>query len=129
LAGLPRTRLNLDFPASFNGNVVVTTHLEHAQKSLRLDRELDQHASCLPQGKLDSEFQKKPELAADLIDKSLSRGWSPGIVLIDSGYSNNTSFLSELEKRKLKYLGGLARNRKIKVVNQSETSEEIRLDV
>jgi SRSO17 transposase len=34
------------------------------------------------------------------------------IMLIDAGYGNNTTFLLELEKRKLKYLGGLAKNRK-----------------
>ena len=34
-------------------------------------------------------------------------------VLIDAGYENNTPFLKELEKRKLKYLGGVAKNRKI----------------
>jgi SRSO17 transposase len=34
-------------------------------------------------------------------------------VLIDAGYGNNTTFLLELEKRKLKYLGELAKNRKV----------------
>ena len=60
-----------------NGNVVVTTHLYDGKKSLPLDIELARHAQSLPQG-LDSEFQKKPELALDLIDKSLSM--QPGIV-------------------------------------------------
>ena len=123
------TRSDHYFQASSNGNVVVTTHLYDGKKSFPLDIELYQHAQSLPQGKLDSEVLKKPELALDLIDKSLTRGLRPGIVLIDSGYGNNTTFLSELEKRKLKYLGGVAKNRKIKVVNQSETNVEIRLDV
>ena len=57
-----------------------------------------------------------------------SRGFRPGIVLIDSGYGNNTKFLKELEKKNLNYLGGLAKNRKVKVVNSSELTEEIRLD-
>jgi SRSO17 transposase len=111
-----------------NGNVVVTTHLYDGRKSLPLDLELYQHANSLPLGKKDQEFQKKPEIALSLIDKSLNRGYIPGIVLIDGGYGNNTSFLIELEKRKLKYLGGLAKNRKVKVVNSTELSEEIRLD-
>jgi SRSO17 transposase len=111
-----------------NGNVVVTTHLYDGRKSLPLDLELYQHANSLPLGKKDEEFKKKPEIALRLIDKSLNRGYIPGIVLIDGGYGNNTSFLMELEKRKLKYLGGLAKNRKVKVVNSSEFSEEIRLD-
>jgi hypothetical protein len=49
-------------------------------------------------------------------------------VLIDAGYGNNTTFLLELEKRRLKYLGGLAKNRK--VISQIEPNklQEIRLD-
>jgi SRSO17 transposase len=50
----------------------------------------------LPEGKKDLEFKKKPTLAWELIDKSLKRGYRPGIVLIDSSYGNNTSFLLEL---------------------------------
>jgi len=111
-----------------NGIVVVTTHLYDGKKSLPLDIELYQHASSLPQGKKDLEFKKKPELALALIDRSLSRGYRPGIVLIDAGYGNNTTFLSELEKRKLKYLGGLAKNRKVIIESQANKPEEIRLD-
>ena len=111
-----------------NGNVVVTTHLYDGKKSLPLDIELYQHANSLLEGKKDPKFQKKPELAIKLIDKSIERGYRPGIVLIDSGYGNNTNFLKKLEKRKLNYLGGLAKNRKVKVVNSKELTEEIRLD-
>ena len=71
---------------------------------------------------------KKPDLALALIDRSLKKGYQPGIVIIDAGYGNNTNFLLELEKRKLKYLGGLAKNRKVKVIKESKVSEEIRLD-
>ena len=67
-------------------------------------------------------------MALELIDKSLERGFKPGIVLIDSGYGNNTKFLKELEQKNLNYLGGLAKNRKVKVVNSEELTEEIRLD-
>lgn len=111
-----------------NGIVVVTTHLYDGKKSLPLDIELYQHASCLPQGKKDIEFKKKPELALALIDRSLTREYRPGIVIIDAGYGNNTTFLLELEKRKLKYLGGLAKNRKVIIENEANKREEIRLD-
>jgi SRSO17 transposase len=111
-----------------NGIVVVTTHLYDGKKSLPLDIELYQHASSLPQGKKDLEFKKKPELALALIDRSLSRGYRPGIVLIDAGYGNNTTFLLELEKRRLKYLGGLAKNRKVITQIESNKLQEIRLD-
>jgi len=111
-----------------NGIVVVTTHLYDGKKSLPLDIDLYQHASSLPGGKKDLEFKKKPELALALIDRSLSRGYRPGIVLIDAGYGNNTTFLSELEKRKLKYLGGLAKNRKVIIESHANKREEIRLD-
>ncbi|WP_442948621.1 hypothetical protein [Nostoc sp.] len=49
---------------------MVTTHLSDGRKSIPLDIELYQHASSLPQGKQDSEFEKKPELALKLIDKT-----------------------------------------------------------
>lgn len=111
-----------------NGIVVVTTHLYDGKKSLPLDIELYQHASSLPEGKKDSEFKKKPELALDLIDRSKHRGYRPGIVLIDAGYGNNKTFLLELEKRELKYIGGLAKNRKVIIAHEPNEREEIRLD-
>jgi SRSO17 transposase len=111
-----------------NGIVVVTTHLYDGKKSLPLDIELYQHASSLPEGKEDHEFKKKPELALALIDRSLMRGYRPGIVLIDAGYGNNTTFLMELENRRLKYLGGLAKNRKVIIATEANQRQEIRLD-
>lgn len=111
-----------------NGIVVVTTHLYDGKKSLPLDIELYQHGSSLAEGKLDPEFKKKPELALGLIDRSLVRGYRPSIVLIDAGYGNNTNFLLELEKRRLKYLGGLAKNRRIIIAKSGNKRESIRLD-
>ncbi len=105
----------------------MTSHLYDGVKSLPLDIELYQKADSLPQGKSDPEFKKKPELALDLIDKSLARGYKPGIVLIDGGYGNNTSFLEELEKRELKYIGGIAKNRK--VIIEKTTGEKEALTV
>ena len=86
-----------------NGIVAVTTHLYDGKKSLPLDIELYQHANSLPQGNKDQEFKKKPDLAIDLIDRTLSRGHRPKIVLIDAGYGNNSTFLKKLEERKLCY--------------------------
>src|ERR687885_2640967 len=111
-----------------NGIVVVTTHLYDGSKSLPLDIELYQHASSLPEGKKDFEFKKKPELGLALIDRSLERGYRPGIVLIDAGYGNNTTFLLELERRKLKYIGGVAKNRKLIAEIGENKLQEIRLD-
>ena len=76
-----------------NGVVVVTSHLYDGKKSLPLDIELYKKADSLPSGKDDPEFKKKPEIAINLIDKTLARGYKPGIVLMDAGYGNNTSFL------------------------------------
>ena len=111
-----------------NGNVVVTTHLYDGKKSLPLDIELYQHATSLAEGKKDPEFKKKPTLALELIDKSLNRGYRPGIVLIDSSYGNNTSFLKNLEERKLNYIGGIAKNRNILIKDKSGKTEIIRID-
>jgi hypothetical protein len=49
-------------------------------------------------------------------------------VLIDAGYGNNTTFLLELEKRRLKYLGGLAKNLLVIIKTQANVREEICLD-
>jgi SRSO17 transposase len=111
-----------------NGIVVVTTHLYDGRKSLPLDIELYQHANSLPPGKQDPEFEKKTELAIKLIDRTLNRGYRPGIVIVDAGYGNNTSFLLELEKRGLKYLGGLAKNRKVTINKADPSKQTIRLD-
>ncbi|BAZ37029.1 transposase [Calothrix sp. NIES-4101] len=111
-----------------NEIVVVTTHLYDGRKSLPLDIELYQHADSLPSGKQYPEFEKKTELAIKLIDRTIERKYQPGIVLIDAGYGNNTSFLLELEKRELKYLGGLAKNRKITISVSENVKQTIRLD-
>lgn len=112
-----------------NGVVLVTTHLYDGVKSLPLDVELYQHASSLPGGKQDPKFVKKPDIALNLIDKCLRLGEKPGVVLVDAGYGNNSTFLKQLESKKLKYIAGLAKNRK--VVCQLEADKEkveIRLD-
>ena len=111
-----------------NGIVIVTTHIYDGKKSLPLDLELYQHATSLALGKKDEEFQKKPLLGLELIDRSLARGYRPGIVLIDAGYGNNTTFLKKLEERKLKYLGGLAKNRKVLIKTESDIELEMSLD-
>lgn len=110
------------------GIVVVTTHVYDGIKSIPLDIELYQHADSLAEGKQDPEFEKKPELAIKLIDLTLSRGYQPGILIVDAGYGNNRSFLLKLENRHLNYLGGLAKNRKVIVSAQDNIQQIIRLD-
>jgi SRSO17 transposase len=110
-----------------NGIVVVTSHLYDGVKSLPLDIELYQHADSLAEGKKDPDFLKKPEIALNLIDRSLKRKYRPGIVIIDSGYGNNTSFLKGLENRKLKYLGGIAKNRKV-TLKKEDIITSMRMD-
>ncbi len=82
----------------------------------------------------------KPSSRKGLVDKPLHhflgvihsgfgiRGYKPGIVLIDAGYGNNVPFLKKLEQRKLKYLGGIAKNRQIISQKEGEIEEEIRID-
>lgn len=111
-----------------NGIVVVTSHLYDGRKSLPLDIELYQHADSLPEGKQDPIFEKKTEIAIKLIDQTRERGYQPGIVIVDAGYGNNTSFLLELEKRKLKYLGGIAKNRKVTISDAQKNQKTIRID-
>ena len=56
-----------------NGGVAVRSYLYDDMKSLPLDIELYQKADSLLKGNANREFKKKPELALDLIDKSLAR--------------------------------------------------------
>ena len=72
--------------------------------------EFNHSSSCLPGGKEDKDFVKKPDLTIKLIHKTLSRKYRPSVLLVDGGYGNNSSFLQELEKLKLNYIGGLAQN-------------------
>ncbi len=113
-----------------NGIVIVTTHLYDGVRSLPLDVELYQHADSLPKGKEDENFVKKPDIALKLINKTIERKYHPGIVLVDGGYGNNSTFLKELEKLKLSYIGGLAKNRLASVINLAtgEKQAEKRLD-
>ena len=96
-----------------NGLVAVTTHLYDGKKSVPLDVELYQPASSLPEGKKNPEFKKKWEIALALIDRSRERGEHPSIILTDAGYGNNSSFIKQLEPRKLKYLVAVAKNREM----------------
>ena len=93
--------------------VTVTTHYYDEKKSFPIEIKFYQHSSSLAKGKDDEFFDQKPDIGIELIDRSLSRGLSPGIVLIDGGYGNNTTFLKKLEERELKYLGKIAKNRKV----------------
>ena len=113
-----------------NGIVIVTTHLYDGVRSLPLDVELYQHADSLPLGKDDKDFIKKPDIAFKLINQTLKRKYRPGIVLIDGGYGNNSTFLKKLEELKLKYIGGLAKNRLASIINQKtgEKDSLLRLD-
>ena len=96
------------------------------KKSFPIEIKLYQHSSSLAKGKDDEFFDKKPDIGIELIDRSLSLGLSPGIVLIDGGYG--TTFLKKLEERKLKYLGKIAKNRKVIVKLKSLNEIKIRID-
>ena len=111
-----------------NGNVIVTTHIYDGVRSFPLDLELYQKAENFEKGDEDPSFQKKPEIAIKLIEKSLERNYLPEIVLIDGGYGNNSDFLNKLEEKNLKYIGGIAKNRKVKQVKDGKIEEEKRID-
>ncbi len=96
-----------------NGVVLLTTYLYDGVRKLPLDVALYQHASSLEQGKTDPNFVKKPDLALQLIDKCLERGYRPGVTIVDAGYGNNTPFVKQLESRNLTYIAAIAKNRQI----------------
>ena len=83
----------------------------------------------MPQGKADPEFKKKPEIAWQLINQTLERGYRSAIVLIDAGYDNNTRFL-EVEKSPLKYIGGIAKTPlKVRVKKGGKVTKENRVNI
>ena len=98
------------------------------KKSFPVEIKLYQHSSSLAKGKDDELFDQKPDIGIELIDRSLSRGLSPGIVFIDGGYGNNTTFLKKLEERELKYLGKIAKNLKVIVKIKSFNEIKIRIN-
>lgn len=98
-----------------NGMVEVTTHIYDGVRGFPVDVAMYKPASSLEKGKEDDEFKKKPELALNLIDKTLKRDLMPGLVLLDAGYGNNGPLLEQLEKRGLKYIGALSKNRNVYV--------------
>lgn len=113
-----------------NGIVIVTTHLHDGVRSLPLDVELYQKANSFPEGKEDKDFIKKPDIALKLVNQTIKRKYHPGIVLMDGGYGNNSTFLKELEALRLNYIGGLAKNRLATVINLNtgEKHSATRLD-
>ena len=102
--------LNAGWPGRDNG-WTITRPLNHFEK-----------------GKEDPAFQKKPEIAIKLIEKCLERNYLPEVVLIDGGYGNNSDLLNKLEEKNLKYIGGIAKNRKVKQLKNGKLEEEKRLD-
>lgn len=96
-----------------NGVVTVTSHAYDGVKGVPLDVRLYKHASSLQNGKEDPEFQKKPEIALELVQNCLDRGLTPGIVLLDAGYGNNAPFLKELESKGLKYVAAINKSRNV----------------
>ncbi len=53
------------------------------RKAYMPDIELYEHPKSLKEGKESLWFTKKPDLALALIDRSLKKGYQPGIVIID----------------------------------------------
>ncbi len=49
-------------------------------------------------------------------------------MLIDGGYGNNSNFLNQLEEKELKYIGAIAKNRKVKQIKEGKIEEEKRID-
>ena len=62
---------------------------------------------------LEVKFATKPRLALQQIRRALADGVPPGIVLMDAGYGNDTSFRDGLAKEELLYVGGIQSSAKL----------------
>lgn len=98
-----------------NGIVTVTSHLYDGVKSLPLDLGLYQHANSLPEVKQDPQFKKKPDLVLELIERCLDRGDRPSVLLMDGGSGNNGPLMNQVAEKKLTYIVGIAKNRKVRL--------------
>lgn len=107
-----------------NGVVMVTSHAYDGSKGVPIDSALYKHSSSLENGKEDPEFKKKPDLALALVDKCLNRGLTPGLILLDAGYGNNTPLLKELETRGLKYVAAINKIRNVYYELHGDTRRE-----
>lgn len=94
-----------------NGIVTVTSHGFDGTKGIPIDIQLYKHASSLEKGKEDPDFQKKPDIALNLIDQCLQKGFSPGLILLDAGYGNNVPLLKQIEEKGLKFIAAINRNK------------------
>jgi hypothetical protein len=104
-----------------NGMVEVTTHIYDGIRGIPVDVAMYKPASSLEKGKDDPAFKKKPDLALQLIEKCMNRGIVPSLTLLDAGYGNNGPLLEELEKRGLKYVAALSKNRLVYVQLHGES--------
>ena len=55
----------------------------------------------------ETQFQTKPQIALDQIRRAGERGIPQGVVLVDAGYGNDTSFRTELTKLEMTYVAGI----------------------
>ena len=53
------------------------------------------------------QFQTKPEIALEQIQRARERGIPPGVVLADAGYGTDTGFRAELTKLQMAYVVGI----------------------
>jgi SRSO17 transposase len=107
-----------------NGVVMVTSHAFTGVKGVPLDVELYKHASSLEKGKEDPAFEKKPDIALRLIESCLDKALTPGLILLDAGYGNNSTLLKEIEKKGLKYVAAINKCRNIYFEMSMDTRRE-----
>lgn len=98
-----------------NCQVAVSLHYANEQASFPMDWALylpeswtDDPERCRKAGvPPDVTFKRKWELALELIDRSLTNGISPGVIVADSSYGSVTKFREGLESRRLTYCVGI----------------------
>ena len=111
-----------------HSNMIVTTHVYDGIRSYPLDLEIYDQADNLLDGKEDQQFKKKSKIAIELVEKCLNRNLIPSIILIEDSYEDNGYFLNELEKKKLIYIGAIAKNSKVKLIKEKKLLGRKRLD-
>jgi SRSO17 transposase len=87
-----------------NGIVAVTTLWANEQRYDPLNVVPYTPACRLPDGKQDTAFHTKPQLAIDLIDRAQASGIAFEAIVADRAYGDNAPFVGALHERQLPYV-------------------------
>lgn len=107
---------------------------ERAQVLVDMQLYLPESWACDPKRRKQAQipeevqFQTKPEIMRDLIDRALAAGLPPGVVLGDAAFGTSLQFRQELRARNLHYLLSVRLSTAVCVVKKGRIAEPQQID-